>query len=52
MIYGVLLAIVVVFVLNTNVVYEHKGKKNTPTMGGIIFIIPPLITILVLLLLE
>ncbi len=28
MIYGVLLAIVVVFVLNTNVVYEHKGKKK------------------------
>lgn len=27
MIYGILLAIVVVFVLNTNVVYEHKNKK-------------------------
>ena len=31
---------------------EHKGKKNTPTMGGIIFIIPPLITVIILLIIN
>ena len=31
---------------------EHKGKKNTPTMGGIIFIIPPLITMIILLVIN
>lgn len=38
--------------LSTYLENEHKGKKNTPTMGGIIFIIPPLITILVLLVIH
>lgn len=31
---------------------KHQNKKNTPTMGGIIFIIPPIISIIVLLLLK
>lgn len=31
---------------------KHKEKNGTPTMGGIIFIIPTLITILILLLLD
>ncbi len=31
---------------------KHKGKAGTPTMGGLIFIIPTLITILLLLLFK
>jgi len=31
---------------------KHKNKKNTPTMGGIIFIIPTIITILILLIMK
>ena len=31
---------------------EHNLKKNTPTMGGLIFIIPPLITIFILLIIN
>jgi len=30
----------------------HKSKKNTPTMGGVIFILPPVLIVLVLLLLN
>ena len=29
---------------------KHKGKDGTPTMGGLIFIIPTIITIMILLL--
>ena len=31
---------------------KHQNKKNTPTMGGIIFIIPPIISIVFLLLFK
>jgi len=31
---------------------KHKGKQGTPTMGGIIFIIPTLISVLILFLLN
>ena len=31
---------------------KHKEKNGTPTMGGIIFIIPTLVTVLILLLLD
>lgn len=31
---------------------KHKGKQGTPTMGGLIFIIPTLISIVILLLLN
>ena len=29
---------------------KHKSKQYTPTMGGLIFIIPPIITMIILLL--
>lgn len=28
----------------------HKSKKNTPTMGGLIFVIPPILVLIILLL--
>lgn len=39
-------------VLNKYLEVRHNTKKNTPTMGGIIFIIPPLLIIFFLLLLN
>lgn len=39
-------------VLNIYLSEMHRGKKDTPTMGGIIFVIPPLIVILILLLIN
>ena len=31
---------------------KHKSKKNTPTMGGLLFITSTIITILILLILK
>ena len=39
-------------VLNIYLLNDHKSKKETPTMGGLIFIISTLITMLILLLMN
>lgn len=39
-------------VLNKYLEIRHSNKKNTPTMGGIIFIIPPVFIIIILYLLN
>ena len=39
-------------VLNIYLEEMHRGKKDTPTMGGIIFIIPPIIIMIILFILK